>query len=161
AGQAFIAMEMLIGEALSERLAKVGRLPPEDLLRFLSDVLRAMQKAHDAGIIHRDLKPDNVFICKDEPEFAKVLDFGVAKFKKGALGDATGIGTQTGLMLGTPYYMSPEQAQAKEIDHRTDLWSIAVIAFEALVGRRPFSADAFGDLVIAICTAPTPIPSRF
>ncbi len=110
--------------------------------------------------MHRDLKPDNVFICKDEPEFAKVLDFGVAKVKKGVLGDATGVGTQTGLMLGTPYYMSPEQAQAKALDQRTDLWSIAVIAYEALLGRRPFVAEALGDLVIAICTAPTPIPSR-
>ena len=160
-GQAFIAMEMLEGEPLSERIARLRRVPAEELFRFLSDVLRAMQKAHDAGIIHRDLKPDNIFICKDEPEFAKVLDFGVAKVKKGVLSDATGFGTQTGMMLGTPYYMSPEQAQAKELDQRSDLWSIAVIAFEALVGRRPFVAEAFGDLVIAICTAPTPIPSRF
>jgi serine/threonine protein kinase len=161
AGQAFIAMEMLEGEPLSVRIARLGRLPPEEVVRFLTDVLRAMQKAHEAGIIHRDLKPDNLFICKDEPEFAKVLDFGVAKIKKGAFGEGTGLGTQTGMMLGTPYYMSPEQAQAKEIDPRSDLWSVAVIAFEALLGRRPFEAEAFGDLVIAICTAPTPIPSRF
>jgi serine/threonine protein kinase len=160
-GRAFIAMEMLEGETLSERIARVGRLPPSELFRFLTDVLRAMHKAHEVGIIHRDLKPDNVFICKDEPEYAKVLDFGVAKVKKGALGEATGFGTQTGLMLGTPYYMSPEQAQAKVIDPRTDLWSIGVVAFEALLGRRPFQADSLGDLVLAICTAPTPIPSRF
>jgi serine/threonine protein kinase len=159
-GQAFIAMEMLEGESLSERIARIGRIPSQDLLRFSTDVLRAMQRAHDAGIIHRDLKPDNIFICKDTPEFAKVLDFGVAKVKKGALGEGTGFGTQTGLMLGTPYYMSPEQAQAKEIDPRSDLWSIAVVAFEALLGRRPFTAEAFGDLVVAICTAPTPIPSK-
>jgi eukaryotic-like serine/threonine-protein kinase len=161
-GRAFIAMEMLEGETLSERIARVGRLPPSELFRFLTDVLRAMHKAHEAGIIHRDLKPDNVFICKDDPEYAKVLDFGVAKVKKGAFGEATGgFGTQTGLMLGTPYYMSPEQAQAKVIDPRTDLWSIGVVAFEALLGRRPFQADSLGDLVLAICTAPTPIPSRF
>jgi serine/threonine-protein kinase len=161
AGRAFIAMEMLEGEPLSERITRVGQVPPAELFRFLTDVLRAMHKAHEAGIVHRDLKPDNIFICKDDPEYAKVLDFGVAKVQKGVLGDATGFGTQTGLMLGTPYYMSPEQAQAKALDHRTDLWSIAVIGFEALLGRRPFRAEALGDLVIAICTAPTPVPSRF
>jgi serine/threonine-protein kinase len=159
-GRAFIAMEMLEGETLSERISRQGSVPPAEIVRFLTDVLRAMHKAHEAGIIHRDLKPDNVFICKDDPEYAKVLDFGVAKVKKGALGEATGFGTQTGLMLGTPYYMSPEQAQAKAIDPRTDLWSIGVIAYEALLGRRPFQAESLGDLVIAICTSPTPLPSR-
>jgi serine/threonine-protein kinase len=156
---AFIAMELLEGEPLRERIARVGRLPPEEVFRFVSEVLRAMEQAHEAGIIHRDLKPDNVFICRGEPEVAKVLDFGIAKVKKGALWQGTGTGTQTGLMLGTPYYMSPEQAQARALDHRTDLWSMAVVAFEALLGRRPFVADFFGDLVVAICTAPTPIPS--
>ena len=158
--QAFIAMELLDGEPLSDRIAK-GRLAPEDVLRFVSDILRAIEPAHAAGIIHRDLKPDNVFICRGEPEVAKVLDFGVAKIKKGALWTGTGTGTQTGLMLGTPYYMSPEQTQARPIDPRTDLWSVAVLAFEALLGQRPFVAETFGDLVIAICTAPTPVPSRF
>ena len=159
--QAFIAMELLEGETLSERIARSGPVPPADLFRFMADVLRAIHKAHEAGIIHRDLKPDNVFICKDEPEYAKVLDFGVAKVKKGSLADMAATGTQTGLMLGTPYYMSPEQAQAKALDGRTDLWSIAVMAFEGLLGRRPFKADSLGDLVLAICTTPTPVPSRF
>ena len=158
--QAFIAMELLEGEVLSERITRVGRLAPEEVLRFVSDIVRAMEPAHSAGIIHRDLKPDNVFICRGEPEVAKVLDFGVAKVKKGALWTGTGTGTQTGLMLGTPYYMSPEQTQARPIDQRTDLWSIAVVTFEALLGQRPFVAETFGDLVIAICTAKAPIPSR-
>ena len=159
--QAFIAMELLDGETLSERITRVGRLAPEEVLRFVSDIVRAIEPAHSAGIIHRDLKPDNVFICRGEPEVAKVLDFGVAKVKKGVFWTGTGTGTQTGLMLGTPYYMSPEQTQAKSIDHRTDLWSIAVVTFEALLGQRPFIAETFGDLVIAICTAKAPIPSRF
>jgi serine/threonine-protein kinase len=158
--QAFIAMELLDGEPLSERITRVGRLTPEEVLRFVSDIVRAIEPAHAAGIIHRDLKPDNVFICRGEPEVAKVLDFGVAKVKKGALWTGTGTATQTGLMLGTPYYMSPEQTQARPIDQRTDLWAIAVVTFEALLGQRPFDAETFGDLVIAICTAPTPIPSR-
>ncbi len=144
-GTAFIAMEMLNGEALSDRVARLERLPPEEAFRFLSEVLRAMGKAHDAGIVHRDLKPDNVFICRDDPEFAKVLDFGVAKVTNKDLG-ASGGKTQTGMMIGTPYYLSPEQTQAKEVDHRADLWAIAVIAFEIMTGRWPFAGESFGEL---------------
>ncbi|HEY3498020.1 MAG TPA: serine/threonine-protein kinase, partial [Polyangiaceae bacterium] len=158
---AYIAMELLNGESLSERIARVERVPPDELFRFLGEVLRAMGKAHESGIVHRDLKPDNIFIVKDEPEYAKVLDFGVAKIQKGAAGFSVAGGTQTGMMIGTPYYMSPEQSQAKEVDHRTDLWAIAVIAFEALTGRRPFLGESFGELVIEICTTPIPIPSKF
>ena len=167
-GKAFIAMELLQGEPLSERITRLGRLPPDEAFRFVFDVLRAIGKAHEAGIVHRDLKPDNIFLCKDEPEFAKILDFGVAKLQKpangplssrGALSISTGGVTQTGMMIGTPYYMSPEQTQAKDVDERADLWAIAVIAFEALTGRRPFLGESFGELVIAICTAPTPVPS--
>src|SRR5688572_1147638 len=160
-GTAFIAMEMLQGESLSDRIARPERMQPDELFRFLGEVLRAMGKAHESGIVHRDLKPDNIFIVKDEPEYAKVLDFGVAKVQKGALAMSVGGGTQTGMMIGTPYYMSPEQTQAKEVDHRSDLWAIAVIAFEALTGRRPFLGESFGELVIEICTTPIPIPSKF
>lgn len=159
-GIAFIAMEMLQGESLAERLARLKTLPAEEVIRFLSQVLRAIGKAHEAGIVHRDLKPDNIFICADDPEFAKVLDFGVAKVTNGALSGAAGSRTQTGMMIGTPYYMSPEQTQAKEVDPRADLWGIAVIAYECLVGRKPFTGDSFGELVIAICTKPVPVPSQ-
>jgi eukaryotic-like serine/threonine-protein kinase len=159
-GNAFIAMELLDGESLRERLAKVGRLPPPEAFRLVHDVLRAVGRAHDAGIIHRDIKPDNVFVEKGEPERAKILDFGVAKVLEGAPAELLSTGTQTGMMLGTPYYMSPEQAQAKEVDHRTDLFAVAVVAFEALTGQRPFRGESFGDLVLAICASPVPIPSR-
>jgi len=160
AGTAFIAMELLQGESLADRLTRLKQLPSEEVIRFLAQVLRAIGKAHEAGIVHRDLKPDNIFICADEPEFAKVLDFGVAKVTRGELTAATGSRTQTGMMIGTPYYMSPEQTQAKEVDARADLWAIAVIAFECFVGRRPFTGDSFGELVIAICTLPVPVPSQ-
>jgi eukaryotic-like serine/threonine-protein kinase len=160
-GTGFIAMELLQGESLGERIKRLERVPHGDLFRFLGEVLRAIGKAHEAGIVHRDLKPDNIFICKDDPEYAKVLDFGVAKIQKGALAMSIGGGTQTGMMIGTPYYMSPEQTQAKEVDHRSDLWAIAVIAFEALTGRRPFQGESFGELVIEICTTPIPVPSNF
>lgn len=160
AGTAFIAMELLQGESLAERIARLKQLPPDEVIRFLSQVLRAISKAHEAGIVHRDLKPDNIFICADDPEFAKVLDFGVAKVTNGELSGSAGSRTQTGMMIGTPYYMSPEQTQAKDVDARADLWGIAVIAYECLVGRRPFTGDSFGELVIGICTKPVPIPSH-
>ncbi|HEX6764137.1 MAG TPA: serine/threonine-protein kinase, partial [Polyangiaceae bacterium] len=158
-GKAFIAMELLNGESLGDRIARVGGLPSDGALRFLTEVLRAIHKAHEAGIVHRDLKPDNIFIVKDEPEFVKVLDFGVAKVQNGDFASSGASKTQTGMMIGTPYYMSPEQTQAKDVDQRSDLWAIAIIAFEALTGKRPFTGDSFGELVIAICTSPVPIPS--
>ena len=159
-GTAFIAMELLQGESLAERIARLGPLSAEEVIRFLSQVLRAIGKAHESGIVHRDLKPDNIFICNDDPEFAKVLDFGVAKVKTADLSGSAGSRTQTGMMIGTPYYMSPEQTQAKDVDQRADLWAIAVIAYECLVGRRPFTGDSFGELVIAIVTRPVPVPSQ-
>ena len=157
-GTAFIAMELLQGESLGDRLKRLKQLPAEEVIRLLTQVLRAMAKAHEAGIIHRDLKPDNIFICTEEPEFAKVLDFGVAKVTGGDLTGA--LGTQPGMMIGTPYYMSPEQIKANGVDARSDLWAIAVIAYECLVGCRPFVGDELGELVIGICTGPVPIPSR-
>ncbi len=160
AGTAFIAMELLQGESLADRIARLKQLPSEEVIRFLSQVLRAIGKAHETGIVHRDLKPDNIFICNDDPEFAKVLDFGVAKVKTNDLTGSAGSRTQTGMMIGTPYYMSPEQTQAKEVDARADLWAVAVIAYECLVGRRPFTGDSFGELVIGICTKPVPVPSQ-
>ena len=157
-GTAFIAMELLQGESLGERIKRLKQLPAEEVIRLLTQVLRAIGKAHEAGIIHRDLKPDNIFICAEEPEFAKVLDFGVAKVTGGELTGA--VGTQPGTMIGTPYYMSPEQMKATGVDARSDLWSIALIAYECLVGHRAFAGDELGELVIAICTGPVPVPSR-
>jgi len=159
-GTAFIAMELLRGESLAERIARLQRLPPEEVILFLSQVLRAISKAHEAGIVHRDLKPANIFICADEPEFAKVLDFGVAKVTAGELAATRNGRTEPGVMIGTPYYMSPEQMKARDVDARADLWSIAVIAYECLVGARPFTGEELGELVLAICTGPVPVPSR-
>ena len=159
-GTAFIAMELLRGESLAERVARLQRLPAEEVIGFLSQVLRAIAKAHEAGIVHRDLKPDNIFICADEPEFAKVLDFGVAKVTASELTAAAFGGTAPGVMIGTPYYMSPEQMRARDVDARSDLWSIAVIAYECLVGARPFTGDELGELVLAICTGAAPLPSQ-
>jgi serine/threonine-protein kinase len=156
----FMAMELLEGENLAQRIKRLGRVSPAETARILMHVGRAVGRAHEAGIVHRDLKPENVFIVKNEDEeLAKVLDFGVAKVDKKIIGPSAV--TRTGSLLGTPYYMSPEQAQGnKTVDHRSDLWSLGVIAFECLIGKRPFYSDAIGDLVLQICVRDIPVPSQ-
>jgi eukaryotic-like serine/threonine-protein kinase len=160
-GVPFIAMELLEGETLAHRLGRVHRLSALDTAHIVSQVARAIARAHDASIIHRDLKPENVFIVENEDaEVVKVLDFGVAKMDAAQLGPQ-GTRTRTGSLLGTPYYMSPEQAQGnKTVDHRTDLWALGVIAFECVTGKRPFESEGLGDLVLQICVRPLPMPSE-
>jgi serine/threonine-protein kinase len=159
-GIPYIAMELLEGESLASRIERTHALSPIQTAHVITQVSRAIAKAHEAGIVHRDLKPDNIFIVRnDEEEVAKVLDFGIAKAQN-TFGVTTGSATRTGAVLGTPYYMSPEQAEGnRHVDHRTDLWALGVIAFECLTGRRPFDSDALGSLLLAICTRPMPIPS--
>jgi eukaryotic-like serine/threonine-protein kinase len=160
-GVPFIVMELLDGESLAARLERQRRLSPPETAHLLTQVGRAMTKAHEAGIVHRDLKPDNIFIVKnDEEEIAKVLDFGIAKSHTHGVG-AVSSATRTGSVLGTPYYMSPEQAEgAKSVDHRTDIWAMGVIAWECLLGARPFEAETLGGLLLAICARDLPTPSR-
>jgi serine/threonine protein kinase len=158
----FIVMELLVGDSLGDRLARHGPLAPRAVASLLKQVGRAVGKAHQEGIIHRDLKPDNIFLVdSDGDDFtAKVLDFGIAKATS-ILGVSTGSKTRTGALLGTPYYMSPEQAQGiKEVDFRTDLWALAVITFECVTGKRPFESEALGDLLLKICASPMPVPSQ-
>jgi len=161
-GTPYIVMELLVGEPLSQRIKRTGPLGVATTLAILKDMCRAIARAHEAGIVHRDLKPDNVFLVKDaDREVAKILDFGIAKaqLEPGITGD--GESTSTGALLGTPYYVSPEQAMnAKDVDHRTDLWALGVIAYECLVGQRPFVADQITALVLQICTEPLPVPSK-
>ena len=157
-GAPYIAMEFLEGEDLDHRLHARRFLPPRDTLAIAVQVGRALAKAHAAGLVHRDLKPANIFLVKDEErEIAKVLDFGVAKVKE------TGIdgSTKTGAVLGTPFYMSPEQARgSRTIDHRSDLWALAVVVFQCLTGRLPFYGEALGDLFVKIIVEPLPVPSQ-
>jgi len=157
----FMAMELLEGENLAQRIKRQKRLSPQETARILTHVGRAIGRAHEAGIVHRDLKPENVFLVHNEDEeIAKVLDFGVAKVERHALSEGTR--TRTGSILGTPFYMSPEHAQGnRAVDSRSDLWSMGVIAFECLTGKRPFYSDGLGDLVLAICVRDIPVPSEF
>ena len=158
-GSPFIVMELLEGESLADRLVRLGKLSPGETSRILTHVARALSRAHEAGIIHRDLKPANVFLVRDDDEeLAKVLDFGIARVQRAeVIGAAT---TQTRGLVGTPFYMSPEHITAQAVDHRTDLWAMAVMAFECLTGRRPFECPDLGQLVLQICSYPVPIPSQ-
>jgi serine/threonine-protein kinase len=161
-GRPYIVMEFLAGEPLDARIDRVGVLTLEKTAQIVVQVSRALSRAHAAGIVHRDLKPENVFLVWDEEDQAdivKVVDFGIAKF---TTPENAGISssTKTGSLMGTPYYMSPEQARGlKNVDHRSDLWSLAVIAYEALTGQRPFSGEAVGDMLVHICTTETSPPS--
>lgn len=155
----FIVMEFLEGESLAERIARHDGLSLEATRSIVTQVSRALGLAHQRGIIHRDLKPDNIFMANEGPhEVVKVLDFGIAKDQGASL--AATVETQEGTILGTPYYLSPEQAQGSlEVDHRADLWALGVIAFECLTGRRPFESHHVGDLIVRIVSRPIPKPS--
>jgi eukaryotic-like serine/threonine-protein kinase len=157
--QPYIAMELLKGENLAKRIERVGRMTPEQTLSILTHVARALTLAHKNGIVHRDLKPDNIFLVREmDDDVGKVLDFGVAR-QLSALGTTGGMQTQSGAVLGTPYYMSPEQTVGQPVDVRSDIWSFGVIAFECLTGARPFEQESLGGLFHAICVAAMPVPS--
>lgn len=157
----YIAMELLRGKSLAERLRSSPILAPDETAAILSQVARAAAWAHSRGIVHRDLKPGNIFLSEDADDIVvKLLDFGIAKPVHMDLSDTPV--TLTGSIMGTPQYMSPEQASGKrQVDHRTDVWSYAIIAFECLTGQHAFHADTLGGLVLAICTEPLPKPSDF
>lgn len=162
----YLAMELLHGEDLAERLAR-GPLTFPDTVALLADVCSAIARAHKLEIVHRDLKPANIFIVDgDDGPVCKVLDFGIVKLTTSGSLDGSLIKpeaqlTLSGATLGTVSYMSPEQiADAQRVDHRADLWSIGVLAYECLTGRRPFRGDSLLGLVHEVCYGtPTP-PSR-
>ena len=153
-GTPFIVMEYLEGEDLGARLDREGALDAEQTYQIVSQVARALVRAHAAGIVHRDLKPENIFLVPgDDQEVAKVLDFGIAKHEQYSLAGKT---TKTGSFMGTPYYMSPEQARGRAIDWRSDLWALGVIAYQCLNGRPPFESEALGELMGMIIYDPIP-----
>jgi serine/threonine-protein kinase len=163
-GVPFIVMEYLEGRDLRAEIAARGALDPATVVTIVTQVAKALTKAHAAGLLHRDIKPDNIFLCHGEAGddlFVKLLDFGIAK-TPAASGEAELDGeTKTGQVVGTPFYMSPEQVTAqKVVDLRSDLWSLGVVAFEALTGRRPYDGPSFGALAVKIATGESPRPSH-
>jgi serine/threonine-protein kinase len=158
-GLPFIVMELLEGWDLRRHLQKVGVMTPDDVVTIVGQLARAIGRAHEIGIVHRDIKPENIFLCdvNDGSLFVKVLDFGIAK--SGMLPQGTN--TTIGRILGSPYYMSPEQLLGLPVvDQRTDVWSIGAVVFEMLTGRRPFFADNLPALAVRIHSEAAPVPSQ-
>jgi serine/threonine-protein kinase len=160
-GIPYLMMEFLDGESLAARLGRLGRLTLAKALEFIVQTASALAAAHAAGIVHRDLKPDNLFVVRDGTipgaERIKVLDFGIAKLRADVSGSVSE--TSNGVLMGTPYYMSPEQCRglSSEIDLRTDIYALGVILYEMLCGAPPFQSKAAGDLLIKhISIAPQP-----
>jgi tRNA A-37 threonylcarbamoyl transferase component Bud32 len=139
AGRAFFVMELLEGLTLRDDLQREGRLTTPRLLSILEHVAAAVDAAHQRGMIHRDLKPENIVLCeRDSIETAKILDFGLAKPLEVRAGGAL---TEVGLVAGTPQYMAPEHRRGADPSPDWDLWALAVMAFEMMTGRLPFSGD--------------------
>ena len=158
-GRAYIVMELLEGEPLDRRLNRLGRLPVRDALRIMRQVASSLGAAHKRGIVHRDLKPDNVFLVRDAEvaggERAKILDFGIAKIV-----DASGLKTDTAVVMGTPMFMSPEQCRgAGKVDQRTDVYSLGCLLFTLITGRTPFLGEGPGDIIAMHLREMPPVPS--
>ena len=149
-GISYLVMELLRGESLTSRIKRRGRLSPQEAVTLVMQTASALGAAHAKGIVHRDLKPDNLFVVPDEAnpgrEHIKVLDFGIAKLQ--AAGPGASVKTRTGALMGTPVYMSPEQCLGtKEVDWRSDIYSLGAILYELLTGKPPFLSEGFGALL--------------
>lgn len=155
-GLPYITMELLDGEDLGMRLKRVQRLSLAETVEILIPIARGLDRAHSAKLVHRDLKPENIFLVREgDEEVPKILDFGIAKT---LLEDPDSFNvTRDGAVLGTPYYMSPEQARAqRDVDHRSDLWALGVILYRVITGRRPFEGLTAAALAVQICTEAAP-----
>jgi serine/threonine-protein kinase len=149
-GAPFMVMELLEGEDLGSLLERRGRLTLAETARILEPVASALDMAHNRGIVHRDLKPGNIFLCRrgHREDFVKVLDFGISKIL-----DASGAKTQSGQILGTAYYMAPEQAHGRlgEVDARTDVFALGAILYECLSGQRAFGGESLVNIIYNVC----------
>jgi serine/threonine-protein kinase len=148
-GSRYMVMEFLDGETLGARIKRVGKMSPKDLVPVFKQVLTGLQAAHDAGIVHRDLKPDNIFILKEKAghrDFVKIIDFGISKFQDPSDHNMT----RTGTVMGTPFYMSPEQAKGVGVDRRSDLYAVGAMLYEAVSGSVPFDGKTFNELMFKI-----------
>jgi len=157
-GSLYLVMELLQGESVRERLKRTGRLPPEEVAELLRQLMRGLDAAHRAGIVHRDLKPENLWLVpEDGRDRLKILDFGIAKVVDLPGGAER---TQAGLVMGTPQFLSPEQAVGAEVDQRADLYSAGIVAYLLLTGRHPFSTFDARSLLRAHAYDPVPSPAR-
>ena len=174
-GLAYIVMEYLQGESLSEALIRGGPMAPHIVAQIIGQAAQALSKAHAAGVVHRDLKPDNIFLATNVenpqggelPFTVKLVDFGIAKMFEAprvaglATPRAMGGPTQEGAVIGTPNFMAPEQLTLGGAPGPlTDLWSLGACAFAAMTARIPFEGDVLGDIVIKVCASPLPVPSQ-
>ncbi len=159
-GQPFIVMELLEGNDLRHRIDNGPRISASEAAAYVLQACEGLAEAHRSGIVHRDLKPANLFLTRrpNGRPLVKVLDFGISKGV--AMGDASLSATKTNALLGSPYYMSPEQMTSpKDVSHLTDVWSLGVILYELVTGKMPFDADTLGALFLAVYqTPPTPLP---
>jgi tetratricopeptide (TPR) repeat protein len=156
AGQHYLVMELLEGESLADRIDARGALPVPDALRLARQILKGLVHAHSQGVVHRDLKPENVMLVEhhgDETDFVKILDFGIAKLADGGSGESL---TRSGVVFGTPKYLSPEQALGDEVDGRADLYAAGIILWEMLVGAPPFVGETAMDTMSLHLTGPVP-----
>jgi eukaryotic-like serine/threonine-protein kinase len=158
-GRPYLVMEYLVGEDVHQLIRRVGPLPPDVALRITAQACIGLARAHEAGVVHRDIKPANLFLARreDAEVVVKLLDFGIAKVKMDQFSTSEQQSlTRSGALLGSPLYMSPEQAKgAKTIDQRTDIWSLGVVLYEALSGVTPHGhLDTLGGLILAICSEP-------
>jgi len=155
-GTPYIAMELLSGESLQHRIEERGRIALPEAVHILGQCCKALGRAHALGIVHRDIKPDNIFLARtpdEDGDVAKILDFGVAKVALDGNQGQTG----TGMLLGTPLYMSPEQARGlKTLDTRADLYSLGLAAYTMLTGQLAINGESFGDVLLKICVEPLP-----
>jgi serine/threonine-protein kinase len=159
-GIAYLVMEFLEGVELRDRIKKSTRIDLEETYYIVLQTCAGLEAAHAKGIIHRDLKPDNIWLISSQEQIPqiKVIDFGIAKLKASA---ETSKLTRQGMLVGTPYYMSPEQCQEEELDPRSDIYSLGVIVYEMLTGRVPFEAsNPIGVVLKHIHEAPEPIRKR-
>jgi serine/threonine-protein kinase len=139
-GSVYFVMEFLDGESVSKMISRGGSIPMVTAIHTVRQIASALEAAHARGIVHRDLKPDNIYLVKQgqDDHFVKVLDFGIAK-----VGGANSKLTRTGMIFGTPHYMSPEQAAGQSVDNRTDIYALGVIMYEMFTGKVPFDGDTF------------------
>ena len=158
-GLVYVVMPYVNGEILADRNNRLGHIPLTDTVKFVKDMAAGLMVAHELKIVHRDLKPENVMICRgpDGVEYAVVMDFGLAKERK-AEGELQKL-TATGIILGTPEFMSPEQLRGKPLDPRTDVYSLALMTYEMLTGKLPFQGRTQQEMMIARLRS-DPIPIR-